>query len=147
MSAKRLLKPHRASGAGLDIDLSLDDPRTLIREIEAGIPVPVVEQLATLLDIALPELAEGVIISERTLARRKAEGRLHLDESDRVARMALLFSAAVRLYDGDVARAAVWFHSGHRALGGKSPFEYAATEPGAQEVRDLIGRIEHGVFA
>ncbi|MBW1797126.1 MAG: DUF2384 domain-containing protein, partial [Deltaproteobacteria bacterium] len=34
-----------------------------------------------------------------------------------------------------------------RALGGKTPLEYADTEPGAQEVDELLGRIEHGVFS
>jgi putative toxin-antitoxin system antitoxin component (TIGR02293 family) len=40
-----------------------------------------------------------------------------------------------------------WFHGRIRALGGKTPIEFARTEPGAREVEDLIGRIEDGIFS
>ena len=67
--------------------------------------------------------------------------------TDRIARIAMLFDEAVELFEGDRARASHWFRSPRKALGGAAPIEYADTEPGAREVRDLIGRIEHGVFA
>ena len=129
------------------LGLSLCDPRALIKEIQGGLLVTVIDALAKVMDVSILQLARGVVISERTLARRKTEGRLHVDESDRVARLALLFNDAVKLFDGDVGRAASWFHAPNSALGGLAPFVYADTEPGAQEVRDLIGRIEHGVFS
>jgi uncharacterized protein (DUF2384 family) len=34
-----------------------------------------------------------------------------------------------------------------RALGGRSPLDFAQTEPGAREVENVIGRLEHGVFS
>ncbi len=40
-----------------------------------------------------------------------------------------------------------WLKSPLPALAGKTPLEFADTEPGAQEVEDLLGRIEHGVFS
>jgi putative toxin-antitoxin system antitoxin component (TIGR02293 family) len=46
-----------------------------------------------------------------------------------------------------VERAREWFKAPNRALGNTTPFEYADTEPGAREVEDVLGRIEHGVFA
>jgi len=35
----------------------------------------------------------------------------------------------------------------NRALGNLSPLEMAATETGAREVENLMGRLEHGVFS
>ena len=34
-----------------------------------------------------------------------------------------------------------------KALGMKTPLQYAATESGAREVENLLGRLEHGVFS
>ena len=42
-----------------------------------------------------------VQITPRTLARRKDEGRLRPDESDRLVRAARVFSLAAGLFDGD----------------------------------------------
>jgi putative toxin-antitoxin system antitoxin component (TIGR02293 family) len=41
----------------------------------------------------------------------------------------------------------MWLKSPQKALGGKTPLEYSDTEPGAREVEDLLGRLEHGVFS
>lgn len=145
--SERIPKRVNRNDLGKRLGLSLENPSSLINEIQGGLRIAVIEDFARVLDISTQRLARGVVISERTIARRKTEGRLHADESDRVARLALLFSDAVNLFEGDFGRAAAWFHTHNTALGGKTPFEYADTEPGTQEVRDLIARIEHGVFS
>ncbi len=40
-----------------------------------------------------------------------------------------------------------WLEQSAKALGGRTPMEYLETEAGANEVEDLIGRLEHGVIA
>jgi len=49
------------------------------------------------------------------------------------------------LEDAELARQ--WFKMPAKALGGKTPLQYADTEPGVQEVEDLLGRIVYGVFS
>ena len=93
------------------------------------------------------EMAELVQIRPRTLDRRKKEGRLHPEESDRLLRASRVFGRAIALFEGDVEGALGWLSSPQRALGGAVPLEMARTEIGAGEVEDLIGRLEHGVFA
>lgn len=95
----------------------------------------------------MEEVAGFVAISLRTLARRQKEGRLHPDESDRVWRASLIFDMVVDLFEGDVPAARQWLQSPQKALGGKTPLEFASTGVGAREVEDLIGRLEHGVVA
>lgn len=119
----------------------------LAKRIKTGFPVVVFETFAHSLDIPEAELAGHTGVPPRTLARRKATGRLLPDESDRVARIAMLMEEAVDLFDGDQNKAAHWFKSPKRALGGATPIDYAETDPGAQEVRALIGRLQHGVVA
>ena len=68
------------------------------------------------------------------------------DESDRLVRLARVFSRAIELYGGDSEGAQAWLMRPNRALGGASPFEMAKTEVGAGEVERLISQIEHGVI-
>jgi putative toxin-antitoxin system antitoxin component (TIGR02293 family) len=83
---------------------------------------------------------------KRTLARRKAQGRLRPDESERLVRLSTVFDKAVELFEGDVDGARRWLSRPAKALGGMTPLEMAESEIGAREVEDLIGRLEHGVF-
>ncbi len=42
--------------------------------------------------------------------------------------------------------AADWLTTPKRFLGGQTPLAFADTEPGAWEVMQALGRLEHGVF-
>jgi len=118
----------------------------IITHIKRGLPVSSFERLRKNLDISEKSLSLTVRIAKRTLTRRKQEGRFKADESERVFRIAKLYDKAVDVFENaDLARK--WFREPARALGGKTPLDYADTEPGAQEVHDLLGRIEHGVFS
>lgn len=119
----------------------------LIREIEQGLPMRVLEGLALGMGLGLPELAGHLGIPTRTLARRKAAGRLSPDESERVVRVARLLEKALVLFAWDGTEARQWLRLPKQALGGQSPLDYARTEVGAREVENLLGRIEHGVFS
>lgn len=87
-------------------------------------------------------LAELAQIPPRTLARRKEEGRLDPDESDRLLRASRVFGRALALFEGDVDAARTWLSAEQPALGGMAPLELATTDVGAREVENLIGRLE-----
>ena len=96
-------------------------------------------------DLRKEDAASLVRISPRTLSRRKEEGRLHPDESDRLIRAARIFGLTSELFDGDIDSARKWLTAAQPALGGSTPIEYASTDVGAREVESLIGRLEHGI--
>jgi putative toxin-antitoxin system antitoxin component (TIGR02293 family) len=119
----------------------------LLRQVEKGFPFRVMERLGRNLDLSMRELAELTQIRLRTLHRRKEEGRLQPDESDRLLRVSRVFARAIELFEGDDRAARRWLSSPQRALGGSTPLSLAKTELGALEVQRLIGRLEHGVFS
>jgi putative toxin-antitoxin system antitoxin component (TIGR02293 family) len=121
--------------------------RELIERIKSGLKFGVLESLSSATGQPLAELASRVGIPPRTLARRKSSGKLSMEESERVVRLAGLYEKAAELFNGDVMNARQWMSQPKKALGGVSPLDYAATELGAREVENLIGRLEHGVFA
>lgn len=129
------------------ISLTDSSPADLIRHVERGLPFQTLTSFVETSGIALPAVSDVIGIPERTLARRKASGRLAPDESERLVRIALLFEKAVDLFEGDQAAASAWLMTPKRALRQQTPLAYARTELGARMVEDLIGRLEHGVFS
>ena len=136
---------HRST-YGDSIGLGDRSAQELMATLREGLPVTAFESLRVALDVPTRALAETTNIAVRTLARRKQEGRLRKDESERVLRIGALCDRATDVLEGrDAARQ--WLKSPKRALGGCTPLEYADTEPGAREVEDLLTRLEYGVFS
>ena len=120
---------------------------TIVTHLKKGLPYDVVKQFQKTSQLPMESINRVARISPRTLARRKATGRLTSEESERLFRLSQIFEKAVVLFDGDATAARVWLESPNRALGQQSPLVLAESEIGAGEVEDLIGRLEHGVFA
>ena len=135
----------RTRGASLGLTATRTDD--LVCQIERGLPFKALESLAALSGLSVTEIASVLRIPERTLARRKAAGRLALDEAERLLRVSTVFEKAVELFEGNVAGAVTWLTSPKKALGHQTPLTYSRTELGAREVENLIGRLEHGVFS
>lgn len=92
-------------------------------------------------------VSDWIKVSLTTLHRRKGAGRLGADESERVLRLARVFELATGVFDGDKAVAKRWLNTPASALRNATPLECVATEFGAEEVSNLLLRIEYGVYS
>jgi putative toxin-antitoxin system antitoxin component (TIGR02293 family) len=117
----------------------------MVMAVKKGLPVSALNRLCKRMGVPESRLASTVNIPQRTLTRRKSEGRFKLDESERVLRIARLFERAVEAM-GSEQNARQWFQSPVKGLGGKTPIEFVDTEPGKEEVAAMLDRIEDGVF-
>ncbi len=135
-TASRVQKPSAPAGA----------VHAAAATLRAGLPVKDFDTVQSRLGVTSGQLADALSIAARTLARRKQEGRLRKDESERLYRLQRLFDRAVEVFESDEA-ARDWFRTPQRALGGSTPLAFADVEPGAREVEQLLGRIEQGVFS
>jgi putative toxin-antitoxin system antitoxin component (TIGR02293 family) len=145
LEAVRRSKGSHPYAALLGIDKS--DAASLNAEVERGLPFAKLVNLTRVMGMPLQAAAEVLFISPRSLQRRKMEGRLHADESDRLLRLSRMFGLAIELFEGDRNAAIAWMNRRLPALGDASPLEMSKTEPGALDVERLIGRLEHGVFS
>jgi putative toxin-antitoxin system antitoxin component (TIGR02293 family) len=132
---------------GRTLGLTAANSDELIRQLERGFSFKTLQALESRSGLALTRLADILGIPERTLARRKVSRRLTPEESERLLRISAVFEDAVDLFEGDVAAAVNWLTTPRKALGDRPPLTYARTEPGAREVENLIGRLEHGIFS
>jgi putative toxin-antitoxin system antitoxin component (TIGR02293 family) len=130
---------------GVSIGLQPQSSAKLIAKIKEGLPVKAFYRLCSNLDISEKALAKTLNIAISTLARRKKSGQMTFGESERIFRIARIFDRAVEVF-GDEQMGRTWLKEPAWALGDITPLEFAETELGAQEIDDLLGRIEHGVF-
>jgi putative toxin-antitoxin system antitoxin component (TIGR02293 family) len=117
-----------------------------VQEIRNGLPVEAFFQLQENLGVGTTQLAEVVGIPVRTLQRRKDEGRLTKEESDRLDRVRKLLIQATRVFDSEVS-ARTWLTRPQIGLAGFVPLDLADTGAGIREVENLLGRIDYGVYA
>ncbi|MCU0623060.1 MAG: DUF2384 domain-containing protein [Gemmatimonadaceae bacterium] len=121
------------------------DASYVAEQVQRGLSYAAFERFLRNADMAQAELAGLIAVPPRTLARRRASGRLDPTEADRLARLARVFARAVELFEGDVVAARAWLNRPARALGDRAPLSLASTDAGAIEVEQVIGRLEHGL--
>ena len=116
----------------------------LVDVIQRGLQRKALDHLARRSHLPLPVLAAAVDLSVRTLQRYSPAQRLRADATDRLVQLATLYAEGFDLFGEDKFRH--WMESSIPALGGRKPVELINTTVGIRMLRDIIGRIEHGVF-
>ena len=119
-------------------------PLDWVAIVREGLPARVLDALAENLTLTRTELGAALGIAERTLARRRKEGVFTAEESAKLLRLARVARRATEVFERSEA-AIDWPKRPNRALGGE-PLDLLDTEIGAENVLDVLGRIEHGVF-
>jgi putative toxin-antitoxin system antitoxin component (TIGR02293 family) len=122
------------------------DAEGMVGAIRAGMPYGAFDALRSAADLSSEEARALLGIPRRTLARRRKEGHLAVEESDRMFRFASVMARALHVF-GDREKAVRWLRKPNRALGGVAPLSRLDTEVGAREVESVLGRLEYGVFS
>jgi putative toxin-antitoxin system antitoxin component (TIGR02293 family) len=117
-----------------------------IGRIHAGLSFRAVQNLQKALDVPMDKVASVLGMSRATLHRRKIQGKIDKDESEKLVRYQRLLKKAEDVFGGgDSARE--WLTNPQAGLGNAVPLDFAKTEIGAREVENLLGRIEYGVYS
>jgi len=145
----RDLRRRPATPRSYVVLLGLDyfDLPSILKAVEKGFAWKTFERFIRNIGLPAERIADIMGIPRRTLARRKVEGRLKADESDKLLRMARVFGSSLDLFDGNREAAVLWLTDLNIALGGVAPLDFARTHVGAEEVENLVGRIQYGIFS
>lgn len=115
--------------------------------IKEGFPFEVGNFLKESLQLSNKDFAKILGVSGRTLCRIRQKGkRLPHFASDRLFRLARIYSIAKRVL-GDEHGASEWLQRAQWGLGGRVPLDLLETDPGTDEVKNILGRIELGILA
>jgi putative toxin-antitoxin system antitoxin component (TIGR02293 family) len=117
------------------------------KDIREGISFERLEQVADRLDLTQETLTRILGTSERTLQRRRREGRLNPAESDRFGRLERLCEMALRAFDENEEEARRWLTTPKRAFDGETPVEHLDTEPGARAAQEMLVVIDQTIPA
>jgi len=118
----------------------------LISAVRRGLRTSTIDAVIKELDTPRAEVLPTLRIARRTMERRKLTGRLLPEESERVYRLAKILALAESVL-GTREKARHWLNAPNRALGNVSPFSLLETEAGTDEVTNVLGRIEFGVYS
>lgn len=119
----------------------------LYQALHDGFSYAVFDKLAALSTLDKKQLAQVCQLAPATLARRAKSGKFTQEESDRLFRFATVLVAASALFNDDMTATKRWLTEPVYGLGDKMPLAMLATSAETQAILDLIGRLEHGVFA
>jgi putative toxin-antitoxin system antitoxin component (TIGR02293 family) len=120
-------------------------PLELIRSVREGLPMSSVDGLLESGRLSAAEL-DRLALPRKTLAHRRAIGRLSPEQSDRLLRIVRVIEQAEQAF-ANPEKARRWLRRPNSALAGEAPLELLDTDIGAREVEALLGRIAHGIAA
>jgi len=134
---------------GILARLSLaEEPLRAHQQIMDGVVADAVNKLAQLVGEDAKTICALAGIDRSTFSRKiRAGALLSADQGSRLYWLAKVLDAAIALHEGDIPTAMAWLRKSAWGLGGVAPIEVLTTAAGAQAVINLIGQIEHGVFA
>jgi putative toxin-antitoxin system antitoxin component (TIGR02293 family) len=132
---------------GKALGLKSMETASLMQAVQSGLSWNAVRKFFDITGLSQKDLAKYLTIPERTFGRRREAGTFDRRESEQALRLAEIYQAAIDLFDGDIAATRIWLTSPVRGLGKARPIDFAQSEFGAREVRDLIGRLADGVFS
>ena len=138
-----MAQPSQFVKEGIPLMVSL---RMDLESIETGVPIAILTDFVAASGLTFKELYD-VVIPARTLKHRKARKEsLTPDESDKLARLIRVYDQAVRVF-GDRENALHWLTESKRRFEERTPIQMLRTEFGARMVEEMLGQIDHGIFA
>lgn len=111
-----------------------------------GISKMDLEQLKHTTGLDYDCLAKGLAVTKATLFSKKGAEKFSTDLSEKIVSLADIYSYGYAVFE-DVERFNAWMHRPNKALGGQTPYALVDNQFGREEVKDLIGRIEWGVYS
>ena len=117
-----------------------------IEIVEQGISKKALERLKQKADLDYDQLSEVLNVARTTLFNKKGNEKFNKDLSDKILGLASIYSYGYEVFE-EKSRFNDWIFRKNKALGGQAPFDILHTSFGREEVKHLIGRIDHGVYS
>jgi len=118
----------------------------VISMLREGFPASAADFLGTNIQVSTAELAKMLGMTTRVLARRRREGVLSSQESERLFRTARAIAQSEEAF-GDLKNALDWLRAPLIVLGGVTPISLLDTEMGGELVLRILINIVYGLSA
>jgi putative toxin-antitoxin system antitoxin component (TIGR02293 family) len=112
----------------------------------AGISKKELERLKLKAALDYDQLAYILGVARATLINKKGSERFSPMLSEKIMNLADIYSYGYEVF-GDQQEFNKWIFQPIAALGGKSPYDLLDNQYGREEVKNVIGRIDYGVYS
>ena len=130
-----------------NVSAKIESPFDFIHIASRGISVRVIKNFSNYFNLKKELVAQILDISEPTLYRWiKADKKLDRNFSVKLFEIADLFLYGEEVF-GNRDAFFKWLYLPNDALGGLEPYELIEIPGGVSKVRDVLGRIEYGVYS
>lgn len=125
----------------------VENPYDFIHLANKGIDAAVIKNFRSYFNLSRDSIAHMLNVSEPTLYRwTKANKSLDRNFSVKLFEIADLFLYGIEVF-GDKENFFKWLKLPNTALGSLEPYELIEIPGGVAKVKDILGRIEHGVYS
>lgn len=114
--------------------------------VRAGVDKIDLEHLKIAAKLDYDTLAKALSVTRATLINKKQGEKFNAAVSDRIVGLADIYSYGYEVFE-DTDRFNQWMFRPNQALGGQAPYELLDNQFGREEVRNMIGRIDYGVYS
>ncbi len=116
----------------------------LISLSRKGLPKSVVHSVCEVLDISMDRISDLLHISHRTLQRKADDDLLSVSITEQLFEIAEVVSEGIKVFD-TLENFRRWMHSTPYLLNGQKPLDFLDTRFGTQYIKNILGRIAHGI--
>lgn len=121
-------------------------PLEKMERLTVGISKNELEVLKSRTGLDYDKLANLLSVTRATLINKLSAEKFNSSLSERILGLADIYSYGYSVFE-DEEKFNRWMFKGNKALGGKTPYEICNNQFGREEVKNIIGRIEYGVYS
>lgn len=114
--------------------------------VRDGVTKKDLELLKDKADLDYTMLAKALAVTRATLINKKRSQKFGSALSEKILGMADLYSYGFEVFE-DEDRFNQWMSRPNKALGGQAPYDLIDNQFGREEVKNLIGRIDYGIYS
>ncbi|MDB5275446.1 MAG: hypothetical protein JWR61_401 [Ferruginibacter sp.] len=121
-------------------------PLEKMERLTTGVSKEDLEELKLRTELDYDKLAKLLSVTRATLINKKGAEKFNVTLSERIIGLADIYSYGYEVFE-DEEKFNKWMFSPNKALGGNTPYEVSNNQFGREEVKNIIGRIEYGVYS
>lgn len=117
-----------------------------ISTVKAGVSKEVLTQFKQLIALDYEHLSSILGTTKTTIHKKQGADKFSASISEKFVSLVDLYTYGYEVFE-DEQKFNKWIQTKNRALGDKIPLDLLDTIFGINEVKNIIGRIEHGIFS
>ena len=133
-------------GGSVSVGRAINNDIDLIEITRKGLPKSVVITLSEILGISMEQMSSLIHVSHRTIQRKSDTDLLNVYSTEQILEIAEVISRGIEVL-GTLEVFTKWLQAKLRVLNYKTHLDFLDTTFGAKLIKDILGRLKHGVYS